>query len=646
VRFSLLIVLASIVSSWSVRSLSQETDTNPSPPATALGAEQLNRTVSEYEKFLKAPPAGTPPTTLSEARTRLATAYFMQHRYHDSLEVLEPLLTASNNVPAQAWTVKGLDELELNQLSQAVPSLRHAVRENPESPTARLALGDALARSGHMQGAAQEYQRQTRLTPELADAWYKLGLAHDRLATEVADTPVRPSEETIPQQLLAEALIAKGDNLNAARMLFRVARRSPTQPDIHAGLGIALLALGYARAARDQFRQELIRNPESPNARLGMDETSVLTGDWQEAKTGFEYLARTQPLEFTRELESPPAGLVIDAWSGGRIKAPQWFLSSTVGALWQAWVTGSREVSRVTVDQPAGDTCRRGKSDASNEPGIWLTQTCYDRLEAQFRRRTRLSTSEQTKLVESEFRLEHYQAALETAEALQTADPHSGWAVYWVSKAHEALAEECFLKVGRLNPNSARVHEILAEHYSSLQDYPQAKTEYDNAVRLAPESPAAHLGLGTVLSRTGHWPEAETELKKTLELAPQSDFARYQLGHVYVEQSRWNQAIEQLKLVPKTSSALVSARLDLAQAEAESGLTAGAVQDLLSITTLDHDGEVYFRLAGLYRKLGQEAQAREALAKFKQLRASSLAADKDELGALESEQASGDSRTP
>ena len=128
------------------------------------------------------------------------------------------------------------------------------------------------------------------------------------------------------------------------------------------------------------------------------------------------------------------------------------------------------------------------------------------------------------------------------------------------------------------------------------------------------------------------------ELRLALELAPESAFAHYRLGHVYLQQSLWEEAIEQLRQVPGDSTIVVSARLDLAKAESETGQISQAVEDLLSVGPLDHDGELYFRLAGLYRSLGDKTRAHDALATFKQLRAASLQTDKDELGALEKEQ--------
>jgi protein O-GlcNAc transferase len=240
-------------------------------------------------------------------------------------------------------------------------------------------------------------------------------------------------------------------------------------------------------------------------------------------------------------------------------------------------------------------------------------------------------------MAEAEFRLGEYDDALRAAQSLHAADPGNGWGIYWLTKAHDALAEQCFLKVADLNPDAMRVHQMLAEHYAKLSDYSKAKAEFQNAIRLAPDSPDLHLGLGTVLSKTGDWSEAEKELKTTLALAPTSAFAHYQLGHVYIQQGLWQKAIEQLRQVQADSSVLLSARLDLAKAESEMGQPPQAVNDLLSVAALDQDGEVYFRLAALYRTMGDAARARDALATFKQRRASSLETE-EEIGALEKEQ--------
>ena len=72
-------------------------------------------------------------------------------------------------VPQQAWTVQGLDELELNQLTEAIRALHEALNLNPASGTARFALEmRSLARAeSHrsrrsVQGATAPHSQRSR----------------------------------------------------------------------------------------------------------------------------------------------------------------------------------------------------------------------------------------------------------------------------------------------------------------------------------------------------------------------------------------------------------------------------------------------------------------------------------------------------
>jgi tetratricopeptide (TPR) repeat protein len=603
-------------------------------------SKSLEKEVAQYQAILSASPGSIPKTALDQTRIRLATAYFMLHRYEDSLHALPPLENIRlDDLSAQAWTVKGLDEIEVSRLPAAVASLRRAVALNPKSATARLALGDALARSQRMEDAASAYQQQTKLTPSLADAWYKLGLAHSQISVEISQAKARSRDANLMDQLNAEELLAKGDNLNAARLLFRILRNAPNQPEVHADLGNALLRLGYVKAAQDHFSRELANNPASPSASLGVAQTAAMSARWQDVSVRFEELSRSQPQELRRLLEFPPAGVVLDAVGKGELKPPETFLQSPTGNLWKSWLSDREVVARLSPESISVSRCPGGGSKQM-QPGFWMAEQCYLQLATRLESKPKLSSIERTKLIESEFRLGHYTLALNRAAHLHAADPSSGWGIYWLSKTHDAIAEECFLKVGALNPDSARVHQMLADHYAKLADYPKAKAEFQSAIHLAPQAPELHLGLGRVLSRAGELPEAEKELQTTLAVSPKSAFAHYELGHIYVLESRWPDAIAELQQVPDDTTVVLSARLDLAKAKSEAGQVSQAIKDLLSVSRLDQDGEVYFRLAALYRRIGDEANAREALAIFKQRRATSQQSDSEELSALEKEQES------
>jgi tetratricopeptide (TPR) repeat protein len=614
--------------------------------------QQYEAAVSQYGHLLASAPQTTPPSALFGIRTQLATALFMLHRYEDSLHALEPIIPSHSNslsnspskappklahIPPQAWVVQGLDYLELNRVPEAARSLRQALAVNPNSGTARLALGDALARSGRLHEALRQYQEQVRRAPTLSDPWYKLGLAHSALASQLpSDAGERFRDSEVGQQLAAEKLLATGSNLDAARVLSRLLRQAPAPVQLHADLGAALLGLGHAKSAENHFRQELSLDPDCPLARLGLAETAALRGDWDEVLVELEQLDNMHPHETTLLLDSPPAGVVRQAWTEGKMQATPSFARSREGAIWKAWLSGSDPVQASGKGEMAA--CKNASPKAMATVGLWLPEACYQLLRKRLRAKKSLSRAEKIKLAEAEFRLGDYEAARRAAENVLQSDPQQLWGTYWLSKAHSALATSCFVKVGTLNPDSPRVRQMLAKHYAGWGDYSKAKTEYLAAIRLVPDLPDLHLGLATVYWHTAEWSQAQTELKRTLELAPGSALARYELGNTYIQQRQWESAVPQLRQVLADSSLAFRARLDLSKAESELGQTRQALEDLLPIAPQDKDGEVHYRIAQLYRKLGDSTHAQEALEIFKQLHAASEQASDSELDLAEAKE--------
>jgi tetratricopeptide (TPR) repeat protein len=495
-----------------------------------------------------------------------------------------------------------------------------------------------LARSGRLQEAAKQYERQTSLTPSVADAWYKLGLAYSEIASKLSEPDGPSADSTVAQQLSAEEMLARGENLEAARALTRLVRQAPQQAQVEADLGLALLGIGYTKSAEEHFRKELAFDPECPLAQFGMAQLAMLRGDWAAAVPMVAKLARSHPHELTRLLEFPPAGNLRQAWTEDKIPMSSEFADLPIGAALKTWLNDSGSTA-VSV-HPSGppQKCAQQQSKAMQRSGVWLSEPCYLALVGYAKTGKAISSEQRTKLVEAEFRLGRYKAARRNAERVLSSDRRSDWATYWLSKSNAALAEECFVKVGTLSPDSARVHQMLAQHYASWSDYSKAKPEYLAAIRLAPDLPDLHLGLGSVYWRTGEWPQAERELKRTLELTPSSGAAHYELGDIYLQQRRWQAAIAELRQVPADSALGLNARLGGAKAKAEVGQTREALEDLLPLLDRDQSGEVHYRVAGLYRKLGDPAKAQEALTAFKRLKAASLQANHDEIPGVEFEQ--------
>ena len=654
---------------------------SPADELTAAVADEKTGRYSEaadhYRNFLKMEAANASPKALSEVRVRMATDEFMAHRYEDSLESLRWIFESKAGraavvIPAQAWVVAGLDNLQLNRLDAAIRNLRQALQADPASGTARLALGDALARSGHLRAAADEYRNQTQRTPKVVEAWYKLGVAEAQLAKETFSSfASRHPKDQVAKMLAAETCLGRSDGLGAAKILLPTVAAIPVPgaspvpgsspvsggrdgsataigrlalplPGIHADLGQAFLEEGYVHAAASEFREELVTDAESAPAGFGLAETATLSSDWNSVRTHLRHLMLFHAQYFERRLESQPPAPLRAARKAGHLPPPATFASSAAGRLWQSWLQGNG-MSGVRIESPRQDSCSSLPARAASMPGLWLTESCYARLIRQLHGRPdqkdNLTHAERAKLAEAYYRLSQYDDARAEATRLLQNDPESGWGAYWLIRSEQALSLQSLLQASSINPNSARVHEMLARNAADRYQWKQAIAEYELALRLAPNLAGLHFGLGTAYWQAGNWARAEAQLRQTLEFSPASTVAAYELGDTYVNEHQWASAVPYLKKAIQDSGLGRKARLDLAKAESELGQKRQALAELTPLEDDDANGEIHFRLAALYRKMGELDKARAALAASQKLRQNSDSLTVARMKAIEQERA-------
>jgi len=609
--------------------------------AAADKAGDYETAARRFQGFLdRVDAANMNPQALAEIRTRLGTLYFLLHRYPESLRTVAPITmqaTAAPAAPAQAWVVEGLDELELSKLPEAIQALRQALKLNPASGTARLALGDAFARSGNLDEAAAEYKEQLRRTPNEAEAWYKLGLAYGVLSKEVAGEFVRlHPQDSVGLQLEAERLIAHGSYPEALRILFPLLQKSPSQASLYADLGMALLGLGFPETAEAQFRKELALDPLAPDARFGLLVVLSLRGDWTNVLEQLRTLAGSNPRELTRFFESPPPSALREPLQQKLNEMPAELARTRLGAAWKSWLENA-DLDLTFAQESGSKGCSAAPTAAESRPGVWLSEACYRQLADKLGKAPGASRAERDKLAEAQLRAGDAQNAQAVAAHTLKSQASDGWAMNWLVRSYDALGYEAFRKVSMLSPNSARTHQMMAKYYSDQHETAHAVAEYEAALKLSPDLPDLYLGLGTVYWIAGDWDRAEPPLRKALELAPSLVAASYELGDVYVQKRQWEAAVRNLQPALRDPTLNYQACLDLAKAEAALGHNQEAVDYLVRVAKQDQDGELHYRLALLYRKIGDSAKAEAALAASNQLRQASTQFGQEVLQTMEKE---------
>src|SRR5204863_7546267 len=83
-----------------------------------------------------------------------------------------------------------------------------------------------------------------------------------------------------------------------------------------------------------------------------------------------------------------------------------------------------------------------------------------------------------------------------------------------------AQALEALTRAVDLDPQSVRVHLILAESLGDSGKFLDSVQEYEKVLSLHPDSVAANLGLATVRWKSGETESALQPLRRVLELSP------------------------------------------------------------------------------------------------------------------------------
>jgi len=208
---------------------------------------------------------------------------------------------------------------------------------------------------------------------------------------------------------------------------------------------------------------------------------------------------------------------------------------------------------------------------------------------------------------------------------LQAAKPDAPDVLYTAYRAYSDLAAKALASLAEVAPESALMHQILAQNLANRDDFKGAMSEYRRAIELDPRLPGLHYELAQMIlansTEEAARREAQKEFQRELALNPASAGSEYMLGVIAWLQSKpedsLRHSLEALKLRP----GFVDAHIAAGKALRSLHRAADAVEQLEAAVRLDPRNEVaHYRLAEEYRELGRSEDAAREFALFHQLR--------------------------
>jgi tetratricopeptide (TPR) repeat protein len=233
-----------------------------------------------------------------------------------------------------------------------------------------------------------------------------------------------------------------------------------------------------------------------------------------------------------------------------------------------------------------------------------------------------------TLLAMSMYALHRYQPASRHFEVLFERQPTNTTLQYLLSesymRSHQTEQLPGFLQqLQAVAPDSPVIHMLAGEQYDRLGQTEKAIPEFLQVEAAAPDMPLVHFVLGyfywehNLLDKAAEQFEGEVKLKNG-EAAQAKGF----LGDIALRGGRQTEAEHLLRESLQIDPKVRIAHYDLGVICAEKKDTSEAVQHFRTAIALDTQrADAYYRLATLYRQLGELDRQRAMLAKVEQLHA-------------------------
>ena len=240
---------------------------------------------------------------------------------------------------------------------------------------------------------------------------------------------------------------------------------------------------------------------------------------------------------------------------------------------------------------------------------------------------TNLRVQVGTSLVQLDYEMGKLDEALSATDTLIKLAPKNPDVLYMMYRLHSTLAANALATLAKLGPDSARLHEVLAESHANDDDFSGAISEYQRALELDPKLPGLHFEIGEAILRNGVDEASQQKAEKEFVLAltenPHDPHSEFELGQIGFMRSNLPEALKHYSRAVELQPAFVDAQLALGKVLNEMHQPQEAVKHLIAAIQLDpENSSAHYQLSQSYRSLNQRDDANREMKTFMELRKS------------------------
>jgi tetratricopeptide (TPR) repeat protein len=600
------------------------------PPAKVFGQSSFESYLGEA---VDAQSAGNISAAISAYHSALAIKRdvpevwanlgLMQHQLQDYAGALKSFQTAHQLQPKLFVPVLflGVENLQLGNKTDAVRYLSMAQQMHPKDAEVYMNLGRAYFDLKQFENAAVAYRQTTELDPKNGEAWYRLGITYLELS-EVASGELVKLNRQSPYFLgLRAKSLDDQEKLIAAAAVYRTLISVPNFPQCtRSSFGLLLLRSGSLLDAQTEFQKD-VATGGCLTGEVGLIRVSLENGDTEGAMAKLGSLwaidsgfVRSFASLLTRGMTATQLGVLDRSLAMPEATT----LSAEEISVLQTSLRGGRTSSLHPSESNHIETVR---ATASRTPSELYKRGEYAKCERSLLPvKASVGHEKLSLLAACSFFTGDFETTLAATKSLRNIPQGEESSLYWSVLAEQRLAVLALAYAVEAEPNSIRLHELLAESYRDREKYADAETEYNIALKIDPKDFAALVGAATNYLQELKINPAYEMIQNALLQNPSDPEANYMMGEVLIARHKFSEA-EPYLLRGLTAKAQLIPRIHalLGQVYAAQGDTSHAILEYKLGLSSDDDGTIHFQLGRLYQKAGEAALAADAFATSRSL---------------------------